>query len=188
MRPSTSGLSRRRLDAMLNYYADFTTEIDEEIAESVAVAGAAQGVVAAAPGPSGGVELRPGRHYPTERDCGIGPDDSLTLLLLFCRCCVTGHAPARGVAHCASSQPLSAPGQFHCGTSGEVPTQPSRIHFAGLRPSLTAAARWCLLHRRRPYQTASNYRPQAVANWATPYERSCGDEGVDEKEDATFGS
>jgi hypothetical protein len=32
------GLSRQQLDAMLNYYADFTTEIDEEIAENVAVA------------------------------------------------------------------------------------------------------------------------------------------------------
>jgi hypothetical protein len=30
--------------------------------------------------------------------------------------------------------------------------------------------------------------PTVPANWATPYERSCGDEGVDEKEDATFGS
>jgi len=26
------------------------------------------------------------------------------------------------------------------------------------------------------------------ANWATPFERSCGDEGADEKEDATFDS
>ena len=32
------GLSRQQLDAMLNYYADFTTEIDEEITENVAVA------------------------------------------------------------------------------------------------------------------------------------------------------
>jgi len=32
------GLSRQQLDAVLNYYADFTTEIDEEIAENVAVA------------------------------------------------------------------------------------------------------------------------------------------------------
>ena len=32
------GLSRQQLDAMLNYYADFTTEIDEEIAENVAAA------------------------------------------------------------------------------------------------------------------------------------------------------
>jgi len=54
-----------------------------------------------------------------------------------------------------------APGQFHCGTWDGVPTQPSRIRFAGLRPSLTAAARWRLLHKARPYQTASNYRPQA---------------------------
>ncbi len=32
------GLSRQQIDAVLDYYADFTTEIDEEIAENVAVA------------------------------------------------------------------------------------------------------------------------------------------------------
>ena len=32
------GLSRQQLNAVLDYYADFTTEIDEEIAENVAVA------------------------------------------------------------------------------------------------------------------------------------------------------
>ena len=31
-------LSRQQLDAVLNYYSDFTTEIDEEVAENVAVA------------------------------------------------------------------------------------------------------------------------------------------------------
>ncbi len=32
------GLSRRQVDAALDYYADFTAEIDEEIAENVAAA------------------------------------------------------------------------------------------------------------------------------------------------------
>ncbi|HWD56423.1 MAG TPA: hypothetical protein VG346_14955 [Acidimicrobiales bacterium] len=32
------GLSRQQIDAVLDYYADFTTEIDEEIAENVAAA------------------------------------------------------------------------------------------------------------------------------------------------------
>ena len=38
MRPSTSGLSHQQIDAVLDYYADFTTEIDEEIADNVAAA------------------------------------------------------------------------------------------------------------------------------------------------------
>ena len=32
------GLSHNQIDAVLDYYADFTTEIDEEIAENVAAA------------------------------------------------------------------------------------------------------------------------------------------------------
>jgi uncharacterized protein (DUF433 family) len=32
------GLSHQQIDAVLDYYADFTTEIDKEIAENVAVA------------------------------------------------------------------------------------------------------------------------------------------------------
>jgi hypothetical protein len=32
------GLSHQQIDAVLDYYTDFTTEIDEEIAENVAVA------------------------------------------------------------------------------------------------------------------------------------------------------
>ena len=32
------GLSHRQIDAVLDYYADFTTEIDEEIAENAAAA------------------------------------------------------------------------------------------------------------------------------------------------------
>ena len=32
------GLSHQQIDAVLDYYADFTTEIDEEIAENVAIA------------------------------------------------------------------------------------------------------------------------------------------------------
>ena len=32
------GLSHQQIDAVLDYYADFTTEIDEEIADNVAVA------------------------------------------------------------------------------------------------------------------------------------------------------
>ncbi len=31
------------------------------------------------------------------------------------------------------------PGQLHCGTSSGLTARPSRIRFAGLRPSLTAA-------------------------------------------------
>jgi hypothetical protein len=41
----------------LDYYVDFTTEIDEEIAENVAAAERTRGCVAAAPGPSGEVKL-----------------------------------------------------------------------------------------------------------------------------------
>jgi hypothetical protein len=32
------GLSHQQIDAVLDYYADFTTEIDEEIADNVAAA------------------------------------------------------------------------------------------------------------------------------------------------------
>jgi hypothetical protein len=32
------GLSHQQIDAVLDYYADFTTEIDEEIADNIAVA------------------------------------------------------------------------------------------------------------------------------------------------------
>ena len=38
--PEHLGLSHQQIDAVLDYCADFTTEIDEEIAENVAAADA----------------------------------------------------------------------------------------------------------------------------------------------------
>ena len=38
VRPSTYRLSHQQIDAVFDYYADFTTEIDEEILENVAAA------------------------------------------------------------------------------------------------------------------------------------------------------
>ena len=40
----------------------------------------------------------------------------------------------------ASRPGAAAPGPFHCGTSGEATTRPSRVRCAGLWPPLTAAS------------------------------------------------
>jgi len=52
--------------------------------------------------------------------------------------------------------------QLHCGMSGAVTTRPSRICFAGLRPSLTAAARWFLLQEAGPQKRRGIAHPRTA--------------------------